>query len=199
MTLSAERITERVQKLRSLTIEGVCVDLKPYSREHDGEVIRLRSQPAACYFLNAPVPPSLATQQTWRTAYEARENDVMWIIVGKSGRPCGMTRLYDIEPGVAEKGSLVIDPVAAAGIPATLESEIKVIEAAFNTFEVDTLITRVREDNTNMLSINARFGFVHEAETIIRGARYLVSSLSRHAWKPDAFAAILTHFARRRR
>ena len=121
----------------------------------------------------------------------------MWIIYDKSGRICGTNRLYNINPESAEKGSQIVEPEVARIVPAALESEVIAIATAFNTFAVEKVIAEIREDNTQVKSMNERFGFVPESEREIRGVRFMKYVLTREAWNPAPLQAILDHWARR--
>ena len=169
----------------------------PYGSEHDSAVVRLRSLPNVRYFMNLIEEPTLASQAAWRHGYAGRADDVMWIIYDKSGRICGTNRLYNINPESAEKGSQIVEPEVARIVPAALESEVIAIATAFNTFAVEKVIAEIREDNTQVKSMNERFGFVPESEREIRGVRFMKYVLTREAWNPAPLQAILDHWARR--
>lgn len=197
ISLSAAEIADRVRLLRKGTIVGSCIDMLPYGAEYDAEVVRLRSLSNVRYFMNLIDEPTLAGQAVWREGYARRNDDVMWLIRDKSGRICGTNRLYDISALTGEKGSLIVDPEVARAVPAALESEVTIIETAFTTFNIEKIITHVREDNTQMKSMNERFGFARESVTEIRGVKYERSFLTRETWNPSSFCAILEHWARR--
>ncbi len=196
-TLSPTEIADRVQALRQDVIVGDCIDMLPYRPEHDAEVVRLRNLPNVRYFLHLADEATVEGQAAWRSGYEARTDDVMWLIRDKSGRICGTNRLYDINGRTAEKGSQIVEPEIARVVPAALESEVRIIETAFNTFGVDHVVAMIREDNTQVHSMNERFGFVRDSEAEIRGVRYLRFLLPRERWNPAPLQAILKHWAKR--
>lgn len=195
--LSADQIADRVHKLRQNTVIGSCIDLEPYAAAFDSAVVDLRSHPDARYNMQIADPPTLAGQATWRRAYDDRSNDVMWVIRDKSGAVCGTNRLYDIDERIAEKGSLIIKPEIARIVPAALESDLRIIDTAFQLFDVEKIITRVRINNVPMKSMNSRFGFVPERTIDIRGAEYEISALHRDEWDSTALHTIIQHWARR--
>lgn len=196
-TTRAIAIAETIMNLRGKTIIGRCIDMVPYAAEHDEEVVQLRALPNVRYFMNLIDEPSHAGQAAWREGYERRFDDIMWVIHDKFGRACGTNRLYEITDETAEKGSLIVHPDVSRILPAALESEVTVIDTAFNLFEVKRVITQNREDNTNMISMNEKLGFLLRGESTIRGAKYLQYELSRDAWNPAPFRTVIDHWARR--
>jgi RimJ/RimL family protein N-acetyltransferase len=196
-SLTPLEIAERVRRLRESVIIGDCIDMLPYRPEHDAEVVRLRDLPNVRYFLHLTEAPTEAGQAAWRAGYEARGDDVMWLIRDKTGRICGTNRLYDINPVSAEKGSQIVEPDVARVVPAALESEVTIIDLAFGTFNADRVVAQIREDNTQVQSMNTRFGFVQVGATEIRGVPYGTWHLTRAAWNPAPLRAILKHWARR--
>lgn len=197
MALEHCPIVAAVKSLRDTTIEGKCINLDPYTDIRDLDVVRLRSLPNTRYAMNLLDAPSLAMQAAWRAAYESRPNDVMWIIRTKAGAVCGTNRLYDISHSVAEKGSLIVDTALAGGAPAALEAEVIVLNAAFQTFGVDRVITHVRNENTPMRSINCRFGFTWEADVTVRGVTFGRYVLNRRDWHPQPFEQLIARFSSR--
>ena len=195
--LSLAEIADRVRCLRETVMVGSCIDMLPYEPEYDAEVVRLRSLSNVRYFMNLIDEPTLAGQVVWREGYGAREDDVMWLIRDKLGRICGTNRLYDINPRTAEKGSQIVEPEIARALPAALESDVTIIETAFNTFNVEKITAIIREDNVQVKTMNERFGFVSESESEIREVRYVKYVLTREAWNPSPYRAILEHWARR--
>lgn len=195
--LSATEIADRVAQLRTTVIVGTCIDMLPYGPEHDAEVVRLRSLPNVRYFMNIKHGPTPAEQIAWREGYSRRHNDVMWVIRDKSGRICGTNRLYGICGRTAEKGSQIVDPEIALVLPAALESDMRIIDTAFNMFHVEQVTAQIRRDNTQVKSMNARFGFIAEGESEIRGVKYDNFSLARDEWNPSLLQEILNHWAHR--
>ena len=197
MPLSQEAISGYVERLRREPIVGHCYDLVPYSAQHDEQVVALRRLPNVRHFMNLIDEPTLDSQRSWRLGYEQRNNDVMWVICDKSGQVCGTNRLYDITPSSAEKGSLIVDPDLARGGPSALEAEIQIINLAFGVLLVDFMITTVKAGNTNMISMNKRFGFSYLNDLEIRGEVFSQYKLFRESWNPEPYEATLRHWSRR--
>lgn len=186
-----------VEQLRNDVIVGDCIDMLPYRAEHDADVVDLRSLPDVRYSMNIDEPPSLPAQAAWRTSYRDRRDDITWLLRDKRGTICGTNRLYNINSATAEKGSQIVHPDIAPAVPAALESDVRIIEAAFTLFNVHRVVTHIREDNSHVKSMNLRFGFVPKAELNIRGVKYLRFELTHDAWDPEPFLTILQHWARR--
>jgi RimJ/RimL family protein N-acetyltransferase len=192
-----QSISDKVHRLRNTVIIGSFIDMVPYTSEYDSEVVRLRSLEEVRYFMKLSEAPSVKAQVTWRSYYECRSDDIMWIMKDKLGRVCGTNRLYNISKYFCEKGSLVTDPTLTRTVPATLESEFIVINRAFDDFNIDAVVTHVRPDNVKMNSINNRFGFVRDGSVDIRGQEFFRYFLERKAWNPDPLKKVLDHWAKR--
>lgn len=191
-------ISEKVHRHRNAAIIGDCIDMVPYDATHDPEVVRLRNLPEVRYFLNLAEPANIEGQSKWRVGYEDRNDDIMWLLRNKSGEICGINRLYDISKTSAEKGSQIVDPQFARLLPVALESEIRIIDIAFDVYGVREVIATIREDNEKVISMNQRFGFHLDGEVQIRGVNYLRYVLSRKDWSPDSFKKVIAHWSNRR-
>ena len=55
-------IQDKVRSYRSTVIIGDCIDMIPYSSEHDPDVVRLRNLEEVRYFMNLPDASSVSTQ-----------------------------------------------------------------------------------------------------------------------------------------
>lgn len=190
-------VPDNVRRQRNAVIIGDCIDMIPYGAAYDTEVVRLRNLPEVRYFMNLAEPANIEDQSIWRAGYESRENDVMWLLRDKSGRFCGTNRLYEINKSSAEKGSQIVDPQFARSVPAALESEVRIINIAFNVFNVHEVVATIREDNDKVKSMNTRLGFITDGDLEIRGIKYLRYVLPRRSWDPLPFKTILSHWAKR--
>lgn len=198
MILSTHKgVADKVCYYRSTVITGDCIDMVPYEALYDSEVVRLRNLSEARYFLNLSEPATRESQSIWRLGYEGRKGDIMWLIRDKSGRLCGTNRLYDINEVSAEKGSQIVDRNFARLVPAALESEIRIIDIAFDVFNVREVVATIRADNEKVKSMNNRLGFIEGGSLEISGIKYFRYVLPRGSWNPDPFKKVLAHWAKR--
>lgn len=186
-----------VQHFRRVPVRGDYIDLLPYAPAHSNAVVRLRNLPEVRYFLNQDFESTLESQQAWAEDYFKRSNDIFWVLQDKLGMVVGCNRLYDISADVLEKGSLIVDPKFSRASPIALEADLRVLRVAFFEIGVEAVITRTRDDNIKMRSMNARFGFKEISRTDVRGVEFPIYSLRKHEFCPDAFESILSHWRRR--
>ena len=190
-----------VAALRHTRIEGLCVDLVPYTAEHAGEVARLRNFPDVRHFLNQAFESTVESQNAWHAGYLQRSGDLFWMIEDKAGRVLGCNRLYDIGQDCVEKGSLIVDPNLARGGPFALEADLLALSCAFGRLSLSSVITRTMPDNLKMQSMNARLGFlplVDEAGQAARDGRdQQIFELRPERFKPAAFAKLIQYWSKR--
>jgi len=190
-------IASQVEKFRRISIQGACIDLVPYVPDYALTVVRLRNLPDVRYFLNQEIESTLDLQETWYENYAKRDDDIFWVLKDKSGIVVGCNRIYDMYPKVLEKGSLIVDPDFGRSLPIALEADLLALQFAFFEIGVGTVITRTRDDNIKMQSINSRFGFKETGQEILRGVPYLVYSLTKEDFSPEPFESIIKHWSRR--
>lgn len=191
------RIETIVEYYRRQAIQGACVDLVPYGPEHAEAVVRLRNLPDVRYFLNQTFESTPETQAMWYQGYMARTNDIFWILKDKSGQVVGCNRLYQISATQVEKGSLIVNPDFGRASPIALEADLRALQVAFDHLGVSVTITRTREDNVKMQSMNARFGFKQAGLDHLLGVPYPIFSLARVDFQPTAFESILEYWSNR--
>ena len=187
----------RVAWLRRHRLTGIGLHLAPYSNEHAGALRELRNRPENQFNLAQGGVLTAEQQQGWGDAYAARDNDLCWAVLTPAGEFAGATRLYDIDGATAEKGGLVLREELARGSPLALEAELLLLHVAFHLIGLHTVSTQVRPENTKMLSINRRLGFVPAGETTLRGVPYLRAELAVAGFDPAPLLPILSHWKNR--
>jgi RimJ/RimL family protein N-acetyltransferase len=192
-------VAECVAALRTTPLRGHVVDLLPYSGEHHDTVIGMRNTDRASYYLHQPAPLVRDGQARWFAQYLTKTDDLQWVIARKDGVIVGATALYDIaaDRSRGEKGRLVVDDERAREAPYILEAELLLLDVAFNTLQLASVTTCVRDDNAVMQSINARFGFVRNGQHDIRGVEYFDYVLTPDRYTSDALRQTAMAWARR--
>lgn len=196
---SASGVRARVARLREVRLVGTTLALVPYSTEHAEPLRTLRNLPENQFNLAQGGEISAEQQAGWARAYSARDNDLCWAVVTPQGEFAGATRIYDIDlaGASAEKGGLVLRSELARVAPLALEAELMLLHLAFRWLGLAEIITQVRPENTNMLSINARLGFQPAGEATLRGVAYGRFSLTAGGFDPAPLLPILRHWKSR--
>lgn len=199
MTTPASTVADIVRVLRTAPVIGHVVDLVPYGPAYHERLIVLRNTDRASYYLHQPAPLVLEGQAKWFAGYEARFDDIQWVIVNKQGAMVGGTALYGItdDRSRAEKGRLVVDEARAKEAPYILEAELLLLDVAFDRLQVARVDTCVRDDNAVMQSINAKLGFERTGEHDIRGVEYFDYALTPARYAPDRLRATARAWAAR--
>jgi RimJ/RimL family protein N-acetyltransferase len=119
----------------------------------------LRVDPALNPHLSAP-PPSVEAQRVYLERYRLREDagqEFYFVIDSKrTGRPCGVVRIYDLQPQSLSWGSWILD--ASKPRLAALESALFVYDFAFGLLGYGACHFEVRRENTGVISFHRRFG-----------------------------------------
>jgi RimJ/RimL family protein N-acetyltransferase len=189
----------RVASLRQRALAGIAVTLTPYESQFAESLRALRSRPENQFNLAQAGALTLEQQHAWGIAYQARADDICWIVLTPTGEFAGATRLYDIDhaAGQAEKGGLVLREELARTAPLALESELILLHVAFTWLGLRRLVTRVRPENTKMISLNARLGFRPAGSDTLRGVPYGRFALAASEFDPAPLVPILHHWKNR--
>jgi len=192
------KLQRLVDQYRCTRLEGRFVDLVPYDKSNQVDVVRLRNLPAARQFLSQGFLSTREAQRAWYEAYLTRRNDIAWVVCDKAGRAIGTNRVDGIGAFQAEKGSQIIDGKVALGAPYALETELMLVRFVFGVLGIPRLIAHIREDNEKVHSFNLRLGFGIESKVERDGIHYLRFALSSKDFNSAAFDAIIEHWIERR-
>jgi RimJ/RimL family protein N-acetyltransferase len=194
-----ETVAAQVHALRQQVRAGHVVDLVPYAAEHHDTVMAFRNTARASYYLHQPAPLVREGQERWFAHYLTKSDDLQWVIARKDGSIVGATALYDIaaDRSRGEKGRLVVDDARAKEGPYILEAELLLLDVAFDVLRLATVTTCVRDDNTVMQSINARFGFARSGKHDIRGVPYFDYTLPADRYTAEPMRSVAAAWARR--
>jgi RimJ/RimL family protein N-acetyltransferase len=192
-------VAAQVHALRQQVRTGHVVDLVPYAAEHHEAVMAFRNTPRASYFLHQAAPLVREGQERWFAHYLTKTDDLQWVIACKDGRVVGATALYDIaaDRSRGEKGRLVVDDTVAKQGPYVLEAELLLLDVAFDILQLACVTDCVRDDNTVMQSIDARYGFLRTGQHDIRGVTYFDYALPAARYTPEPMRSIAAAWARR--
>jgi len=186
-----------VDNLRKTAISGVALNIRPFRVDDCSAIVTLRNDSVARYFLNQETPSTEESQLVWASGYFKRTNDVFWILEEKSGKTIGCNRIYNIDAGGAEKGSLIVDRNYSLRGPYVLEAELIALTICFKMLNLDYVTTTVKEDNYSMQSINSRFGFKRYEQIKIRDADYAKYMLQAKDFDPENLWLIVNHWKSR--
>ena len=166
---------QKIKEIRSRKISGENIDAFPYSVEFVDDIIRLRNQSEARYFLAQKYSLTRQLQLEWMEQYERAENEVGFVIKDKKGTPMGLIFLYDYnaEKNTIELGRLVFDLQKTKGGPYFLESMLILMDLAYEVIKVDKIVCAIKKDNLQTIKFAQRLGFRPVGECIIRDEEYM--------------------------
>jgi RimJ/RimL family protein N-acetyltransferase len=166
---------QKIKEIRSRMISGENIDLFPYSIEFIDDIIRLRNQAEAKYFLAQKYSLTRELQLSWMEKYEATENEVGFVIKDKKGTCMGLMFLYDYnsEKNAIELGRLVFDLQKTKGGPYFLEGMLVLMDLAFEVIKVDKIVCAIKKDNLQTIKFARKLGFEPVGECIIRNEEYM--------------------------
>jgi RimJ/RimL family protein N-acetyltransferase len=166
---------ERIKEIRSGRISGENIDLFPYSVEFVDDIIRLRNQAEARYFLAQKFSLTREQQLAWMEQYELRDTEVGFVIKDKKGTLMGLMFLYDYnsEKNTIELGRLVFDLQKTKGGPYFLEGMLILMDLAFDVIKVDKILGAIKKDNLQTIKFACKLGFALVGECIIRDEEYV--------------------------
>ncbi|MEM6386811.1 MAG: GNAT family N-acetyltransferase [Pseudomonadota bacterium] len=140
-------------------IKGHIIDLRPVELDDAGFIHELRSDPNRAKHLN-PIKGTVADQRNWLLGYKQREvakQEMYFVVLRKSGNPCGLVRLYDIQPPRFTWGSIIF--VEDRPKLAALEATVLSIGFGFEKLACSRVELDVRRENTVAIAFYQRFGF----------------------------------------
>jgi RimJ/RimL family protein N-acetyltransferase len=144
-----------------LHIRGFAFGLRPITLEDAEFIIELRSDTQRSRFLH-PVPLSVEAQTAYLKQYLARENDYYFVIECQRDRSHeGLIGIYDIklEGRTAEWGRWILRP----GSLASVESALRIYEAAFDHLCIEQICTHTIVDNRSVVSFHEHCGLKQRA------------------------------------
>lgn len=144
-------------------------NLVEYQPQHFARHIALRNCPVNSRFL-PPIDPDLLAQELWFKEYLRRDDDQLFAIEGPS-KVEGFIGLYDISDSQAEWGRWIVDSDSLAGVP----SAFMLLEYAFESLNLDQLVSRTSEKNISVLRFHNSLGSTPSNSGIfldIRGQRH---------------------------
>lgn len=159
------RRTEAVSAQAMQAIEGYQLRLRLVGPADAAYIHGLRTDHRYNAHLS-PVTGNVADQRAWIEHYKERETagtEYYYIIERRdNGTPCGVVRLYDIEPDRFTWGSWILDenkPVKAA-----LESAMLSFKLGFEGLGATLASIDVRKDNAHAIAFYRRFGMTETGE-----------------------------------
>lgn len=188
---------ETVARFRSEPISGLTIDFEPLSEDNLSDVVFLRNQDHARYYLNQQSLITCEDQRRWYESYVNRNNDLYWCIVNKNHEVVGTVRLYDITEKSCEHGSFIIGEQYTMGTPYALEAMIMSLQFGFESLRLEYIECNDKADNANMNSISKRFGFKFINQHNIGGLAYNHYILYRDECKTDKYIPVLHHYVER--
>src|SRR5215217_1838231 len=167
-----------ISYLKHQTIIGRSIDLLPYDLNHIDEIIHLRNQHAAKYFLAQHYDLTYEQQKNWIEGYLLNDRELGYIVKNKRGYTVGTLFLYNATDKKIELGRAVYDLDKKAGGPYVVESLLQILAIAFEQLGFEEVVANVKNDNLSLISLLKKFGFVYVGHTEIRGASYQQLSLA---------------------
>lgn len=166
---------QALASLKKQVITGRIVDLYPFSPEFAADIVRLRNQEKARYFLSQNFELTEEAQLQWIRQYTEHPEEINFVTVSKSGCPVGTFGLYDLKDDCMEFGRLVFDlEKVKGGVPYALESAILVFDLAFDVIGLERVVANIREDNYNLLKFAQSLGFRPTGACMLREQPYVV-------------------------
>lgn len=188
-----------VAGLREQTLRGSLVHLTPMRLEDTRAVLTLRNSHRAIFNLAQSGPLTSEMHETWYRGYLDRDDDIAWMIRLPSGDVIGTVSLYSIDPagGSAEKGRLVIDEDRTMTAPYAVETDLLVLDLAFNELDLARVVASIRPDNGKVVSMHRRIGFHFTRGFELRATPYHLYTLERTDFDRALLERILQHWRKR--
>ena len=123
-----------------VTLTGHLVELRPLSREHRDGLIEAVSEGnlrETAWYTSVPAPEGVDAEIGRRLALQERGEMVPFTAVDATGRPIGMTTLYDLEPTVPRLHiGYTWNRPSVHGTGTNAESKLLLLRHAFETLGV---------------------------------------------------------------
>lgn len=162
---------------KHMGIQGKTIDFIPYSLDYIDDILRLRNQIEAKYFLSQNYDITFAQQKEWIMNYLKKEDEIGYIVKNKRGDIVGTFFLYELTSTSIELGRAVFSADKRRGGPYAVETVLFATDFAFNKLHLRKMVAHVKEDNTGLLSLLCKFNFKITGSKVIRGATYHVMAL----------------------
>lgn len=163
-----------IQTFKQSTFSGYFVDLVPQQLQHSADVVRLRNQEHARYFMRQSYELTLVQQQEWYRHYERNADEAGFVVLHKkSCAVIGNVHFSQINEKSAVYGRAVFDLAHTGGTMHRVETNTLFLEAGFKLLGLQNIYTSVKEDNYRLQKFHAKMGFLFDGEELIRGCRYI--------------------------
>lgn len=187
-------LREKVAALRTRTLRGISVQLRPYDRS-DGDALRaLRNRPENRVKLAQAGVLTAAQQRAWEDAYFIRPDDLCWIVQTHRGDFAGAVALYDISADSAETGRLVLREEIARGTPAIAECGLMMQWLAFGWLGLRRVVAQIQPTNLKMIAMHERLGYAPIGPGCIRGVPYTRFEVLASNFRPEPHLKVLRHW-----
>jgi RimJ/RimL family protein N-acetyltransferase len=169
----------KIAHLRSTTIVGKTIDLVPYGMEYVDDIIRLRNQADAKYFLSQDYDVSREQQIEWIKGYEERDEEFGFMVRNKSGAIVGINFCYGYDGESMELGRTTFDTERIVGKPYAIEAGVLFADIVFNYLDLPVWKTTTKADNHRLLKWHKRMNWRTTGTCIIRDNLYEKLELQR--------------------
>jgi len=170
---------DKIAHLRSTTIIGKTVDLLPYGIEYLDDILRLRNQSEAKYFLSQDFDVTRKQQTEWIEGYEKRDEEFGFMVRNKRGEIVGINFCYDYDGNSMELGRTTFDTERTGGVPYALETGVLFADIVFNYLDLPLWKTTVKPDNIRLLKWHKRMNWQTTGTCVIRDNVYKTLELKR--------------------
>lgn len=170
---------DKIAHLRSTTIIGNTIDLVPYGIEYLDDIIRLRNQEDAKYFLSQDYDVSRQQQIEWIKGYHERDEEFGFMVRNKRREIVGISFCYNYDGASMELGRTTFDIERIVGIPYSIEAGMLFSDIVFNYLDLKIWKTTIKADNLRLLKWFKRMNWNITGTCIIRDNLYETLELER--------------------
>ena len=165
---------EKIAHLRSNVFHGRTVDFYPYGMEYLDDIIRIRNQPEVKYFLLQQDDVTRESQTEWIKKYEAKDDEVGFIIKNKRSEVVGISFFLDYDPDTdsMDFGRGTFDLAKTMGMPYALDGFSLNMDLFFDTMKFSLLRTSVKMDNVRLLKFYKKMNWSFVKTTLIKDQEY---------------------------
>lgn len=194
-------IKDIVTEFRKKEIEGICINLVPFTQVDAEKVVELRNRKKNRYFLNQVNRLTVEDQLDWYRSYQQRDNDIYWCVYNKVGQFIGTIRIYNINPeeDICEHGSFIIAEEFADEAPYAVETALLSLDFVFDVLKLQNVINVDRIDNKVMNSLTRKLGFTYKSNTKIGEIdyKYYILSCENYKQSREKFAQVVKYWETR--
>lgn len=170
---------EKIAHLRSTSIIGKTIDLVPYGMEYLDDIIRLRNQEGAKYFLSQDFDVNRKQQIEWIEGYENRDEEFGFMVCNKRGDIVGINFCYDFDGHSMELGRTTFDIERIVGKPYAIEAGVLFADIVFNYLDLELWKTTTKADNFRLLKWHKRMNWRTTGTCEVRNNLYETLELKR--------------------